>query len=111
MGQSGGELAQRHQFLHLKALLGEITNPVGHYTDQGLGKLETGIDHLDYCRDLGLITQKNPIRFANPIYREIITRILNSPLQERFPEEISETAWYLDEQGRLIIASRKLPFT
>lgn len=60
-------------------------------------------DSIRYCRDLGLITQKSPIRFANPIYREIITRILNSPLQESFPEEISETTWYLDETGRLMM--------
>lgn len=61
-------------------------------------QFDTLDDSIRYCRDLGLITQKSPIRFANPIYREIITRILNSPLQESFPEEISETAWYLDKQ-------------
>ncbi|NBC07662.1 MAG: AAA family ATPase [Bacteroidetes bacterium] len=66
-------------------------------------EFDTLDDSIRYCRDLGLITQKSPIRFANPIYREIVTRTLNSPLQESFPEEISETAWYLDEEGRLIM--------
>jgi hypothetical protein len=35
-------------------------------------------DAVRYCRDLGIITTGTPIQFANPIYREIITRILNS---------------------------------
>ncbi|HRF40929.1 MAG TPA: hypothetical protein PK198_19195, partial [Saprospiraceae bacterium] len=35
-------------------------------------------DSVRYCRDLGIISYGNPIQFANPIYREIITRIINS---------------------------------
>ena len=31
-----------------------------------------------YVRDLGLIAQKDPVRIANPIYREVIVRVLNS---------------------------------
>lgn len=49
-------------------------------------------DALRYCRDLGIITQNNPIRFTNPIYREIITRILNSILQAGISEDIATTA-------------------
>jgi len=30
-------------------------------------------DAIRYCRDLGIISTGNPIQFANPIYREIIT--------------------------------------
>ncbi|MBK8657223.1 MAG: hypothetical protein IPN20_25770 [Haliscomenobacter sp.] len=30
-------------------------------------------DAVRYCRDLGIISSGNPIQFANPIYREIIT--------------------------------------
>ena len=33
-------------------------------------------DAIRYCRDLGIISTGIPIQFANPIYREIITRIL-----------------------------------
>jgi len=58
-------------------------------------------DALRYCRDLGIITQDNPIRFANPIYREIITRILNSILQAGINEDIAHTAWYLQPDGTL----------
>ena len=32
-------------------------------------------DSIRYCRDLGIITTGNPIQFANPIYREIITKL------------------------------------
>jgi hypothetical protein len=58
-------------------------------------------DALRYCRDLGIITQNNPIRFANPIYREIITRILNSILQAGINEDVATTAWYLRPDGSL----------
>ena len=58
-------------------------------------------DALRYCRDLGIITQDNPIRFANPIYREIITRILNSILQAGINEDIANSAWYLQPDGTL----------
>ncbi|MEY3249525.1 MAG: hypothetical protein RL742_1568, partial [Bacteroidota bacterium] len=58
-------------------------------------------DALRYCRDLGIITQGNPVRFANPIYREIITRILNSSMQVGINEDIATTAWYLRPDGSL----------
>jgi len=38
-------------------------------------------DDLAYVQDLGLITRKPPIRFANPIYQEIIPRVLNYGMQ------------------------------
>ncbi|TDC04532.1 ATP-binding protein [Nonomuraea longispora] len=40
------------------------------YTDRHI------IDDLSYARDLGLITQKPPPQVANPIYREVILRVL-----------------------------------
>ena len=42
--------------------------------------LKKGWPHLR--RDLGIIASKSPVKFANPIYREIITRILNAGFQE-----------------------------
>ncbi|MFD0470231.1 hypothetical protein ACFQ0B_19305 [Nonomuraea thailandensis] len=42
----------------------------GSYTDRG------NSDDLSYVRDLGLITQKPPPQVANPIYREVILRVL-----------------------------------
>ncbi len=58
-------------------------------------------DALRYCRDLGIITGSSPIRFANPIYREIITRILNSSLQQGIDSDVALTAWYLRPDGSL----------
>ncbi|MEV4175435.1 ATP-binding protein [Nonomuraea sp. NPDC049709] len=42
----------------------------GPYTDRH------NTDDLAYARDLGLITQKPPPQVANPIYREVILRVL-----------------------------------
>jgi AAA domain len=35
-------------------------------------------DDVSYVRDLGLIAQSGPVRIANPIYKEVIIRVLNS---------------------------------
>jgi hypothetical protein len=58
-------------------------------------------DAIRYCRDLGLVTQDRPIQFSNPIYREIITRILNQNLHDGFDSDTVKTSWYLDAKGRL----------
>ncbi|MCS6928405.1 MAG: hypothetical protein NZM43_02810, partial [Saprospiraceae bacterium] len=58
-------------------------------------------DALRYCRDLGLITQDSPVRFANPIYREIITRVLNSSFQEGINPDIAQVSWYVRPDGSL----------
>ncbi|MDA0646183.1 MULTISPECIES: ATP-binding protein [Nonomuraea] len=42
----------------------------GPYTDRG------NSEDLSYARDLGLITQQPPPQVANPIYREVILRVL-----------------------------------
>ena len=58
-------------------------------------------DAVRYCRDLGIITGGNPIRFSNPVYREIITRILNSSLADGIDQDIARTSWYLHPDGTL----------
>ncbi|MDW8228858.1 MAG: ATP-binding protein [Saprospiraceae bacterium] len=58
-------------------------------------------DALRYCRDLGIITQDSPVRFANPIYREIITRVLNSSFQEGINPDIARISWYVRPDGSL----------
>lgn len=58
-------------------------------------------DAVRYCRDLGIITSGNPIAFANPIYREIITRLLNSSLSDGINQDIAQSAWYVESDGRL----------
>ncbi|MEZ4985751.1 MAG: hypothetical protein R2795_12070 [Saprospiraceae bacterium] len=58
-------------------------------------------DAVRYCRDLGIISQGTPIRFANPIYREIITRIISSVFADNINQDIAQTIWYLRPDGSL----------
>jgi len=39
-------------------------------------------DNVSFVRDLGLIAPTAPVRPANPIYREVIARVLSSSIQE-----------------------------
>ena len=49
-----------------------------------LGDLdETYDDDFSYVRDLGLVAPDNPVRPANPIYREVIVRVLASPVERQ----------------------------
>ena len=54
-----------------------------------------------YARDLGIIARDSPIRFANEIYQEIATRIMNSSFQESFNQDEVEPQWYVKADGRL----------
>lgn len=55
-------------------------------------------EDLKYVLDLGLITEKPVLKVANKIYREIIPRELTYTSQG----ELSlQTAWYINEDGRL----------
>ena len=58
-------------------------------------------DAIRYCRDLGIISTGNPIQFANPIYREIVTRILNLGFSIGINQDIAQTSWYLNTDGDL----------
>ncbi|MDI6795285.1 MAG: hypothetical protein QME81_20915, partial [bacterium] len=49
-------------------------------------------DALAYVQDLGLITRKSPIKFANPIYAEIIPRILNYGWEVSFNQDLVDQA-------------------
>ncbi|MDQ1355195.1 MAG: hypothetical protein QG657_5505 [Acidobacteriota bacterium] len=57
-------------------------------------------DDIAYVRDLGLVSSTSPLKFANPIYTEIITRIMASPIQESIPEEI-QPPWFINADGTL----------
>ncbi|MCP4148722.1 MAG: ATP-binding protein [bacterium] len=57
-------------------------------------------DDISYVRDLGIVSRKSPLKFANPIYAEIIPRIMASPIQESIPEEI-QTPFFIDKEGLL----------
>lgn len=57
-------------------------------------------DDLVYLRDLGLISPRNPVEFANRIYAEIVPRIMSSPMEASIPKEI-QTPGFVDENGNL----------
>lgn len=42
----------------------------------------TYLDDLAYARDLGLVARQPPLAFANPIYEEVIARLLAQPISE-----------------------------
>lgn len=43
---------------------------------------DTYNDDVAYCRDLGLIALKSPLRIANPIYKEVIVRVLSTSTED-----------------------------
>lgn len=58
-------------------------------------------DDLSYTRDLGLITPDPPVRIANPIYREIIPRVLAADVTANVT---AEPRSFVREDGRLDLA-------
>jgi hypothetical protein len=60
-------------------------------------------DDVAYVRDLGLVAPTKPLRVANPIYREVIARVLASGAEENVR---AEPARFVLPDGRL--AFRKL---
>ncbi|HSN99326.1 MAG TPA: ATP-binding protein, partial [Candidatus Nanopelagicales bacterium] len=54
-------------------------------------------DDVSYVRDLGLVEER-PLRIANPIYREVIARVLAAPIEDRV---IAEPRSFLLPDGRL----------
>jgi hypothetical protein len=58
-------------------------------------------DDLSYLRDLGLIARDEPIRPANPIYAEVIGRVLTQQLQRRIQLDPRS---YLMSDGRIDMA-------
>ena len=62
------------------------------------GDAEYGDRDREYVRDLGLVAPDPPLRFANPIYGEVVPRELTWVLQDRIPEP---AAWYVRPDGAL----------
>ncbi|MCP4219667.1 MAG: hypothetical protein GY765_33855 [bacterium] len=57
-------------------------------------------DDILYVRDLGIVGLKDPLKLANPIYAEIIPRVMAITIGAAIPEEIRQK-WFLDAQGEL----------
>ncbi len=62
------------------------------------GDAEYGDLDREYVRDLGLVAPDPPLRFANPVYGEVVPRELTWVLQDRIPEP---AAWYVRPDGGL----------
>jgi hypothetical protein len=57
-------------------------------------------DDIAYVRALGLVGKTDPLKFSNPIYAEIIPRVMAVPIQSSIPEEI-QTPWFVNKDGTL----------
>jgi hypothetical protein len=78
----------RARATHLDSLVARLHEPrvkrvmepvvAGSFPDADL----TFSDDLSYVRDLGLIKQRPPLEVANPIYREVILRVLGDPTEQ-----------------------------
>ena len=55
-------------------------------------------EDTDYVRDLGLIARDDPVRMANPIYREVVPRELTRKVQSKLTQE---THWFVTEDSAL----------
>lgn len=98
------QLVQRRD-THLDSLVDKLREPKvrevaiaiinGHLPDA-----DTFDDAVQYTADLGLITRANPVRFANPIYQEIIPRVLSAGFERGMPTDTADPQWYI-RQGHL----------
>lgn len=51
------------------------------------GRSDAESDDVEFARNLGLIASTDPVRIANPIYREVIPRILARPVEETVADD------------------------
>lgn len=78
---------------HLDSLVAKLSEPRVRRVIEPLiaGTLpevdETFHDDVSYARDLGLIATTRPIRVANPIYREVIVRVLGDSTEDLIATE------------------------
>ncbi|QEP43134.1 ATP-binding protein [Ectothiorhodospiraceae bacterium BW-2] len=90
---------------HLDSLIDKLKEPqVREVITAVINGSAPNFDHYNdailYCRNLGLIAPHPPVRFANPIYQEIIPRVLSFGFQESIPQDYADPHWYI-QQGRL----------
>lgn len=87
-------LAARLREARVKALIEPVL--AGH-----LVSLDTYDDNILYLRDLGLIAPNDPVRVANPIYREVIVRTLTVGTQAAIP---AAPRSFVTAEGRFDVA-------
>ncbi len=102
--QAREELIQRRD-THLDSLLDKLREPrVKYIIESIINGSSPDFDRLNddiaYLSDLGLIAPKPPVRFANPIYQEIIPRVLSYGFQISLPQDYVQPQWYIKD-GKL----------
>ena len=89
---------------HLDSLLARLYEPRVRrilepmIAGEALSPDSTFDDDVSYVRDLGLIANDKPARVANPIYREVIVRVLGSVTDEQIT---TEPRSFVNADGRL----------
>ncbi|MGP8321833.1 MAG: AAA-like domain-containing protein [Methanosarcinaceae archaeon] len=104
VNEAKNQLIQRRD-THLDSLVDKLKEDRVKKIVQAIINGESiGFDILDddiaYVRDLGIISQTDPLKFANKIYAEIVPRIMAYPMQVSFSEEI-QTPWFLNKDNTL----------
>jgi hypothetical protein len=66
-------------------------------------------ENITYVRDLGIVSQSDPLVFANPIYAEIIPRVMADSFQASFPREI-DTPLFLDKNNEIDMKKLMMAF-
>ncbi|XXY54388.1 AAA family ATPase [Sorangium sp. So ce269] len=77
---------------HLDSLVARLMEPrvrrvIEPLLSGGFAGGDTYDDDASYVRDLGLVALDRPLRIANPIYREVIVRVLASPAEDAISVE------------------------
>jgi hypothetical protein len=89
---------------HLDSLVARLMEPrvrrvLGPLMAGGYAEaVDTYNDDVAYVRDLGLVAPDNPLRVANPIYREVMVRVLASPVEV---QTMVEPRSFVRPDGRL----------
>ncbi len=98
---------------HLDSLVEKLTEPrVRRVIEPVLAGTTTRLDPYDdgllYTRDLGLIAPADPVRIANPIYREVIIRVLGAEVQANV---VADPRSFVLADGRLDFPTLLREFT
>ncbi len=95
------ELLIKDRAVHLDSLAERLRDPKVRRVVEAIliGKSDPAIGRADrdveLCMDLGLVTFDNGLRIANPIYQEIIPRVLTRNAQDNMPAP--EWRWQKDD--------------
>ncbi len=57
-------------------------------------------DDILYVRDLGIVSQTSPLEISNPLYAEIIPRIMAVGIENSIPKDI-QSRWFLNKNNEL----------